>query len=56
MAAILLARRLAAPSGQALPAGAFTAAGHLGLADFAPEFARWGMVTDLEEGSAHAVG
>lgn len=56
MAAILLARRLAAAPGPALPVGAFTAAGHLALADFALEFARWGMVTDLEEGSTHAAG
>ncbi|WP_326543704.1 saccharopine dehydrogenase NADP-binding domain-containing protein [Pseudorhodoferax sp.] len=58
MAAILLARRLARRStaGPALPVGASTAAGHLALADFAPEFARWGMVTDVEERSTHAVG
>ncbi len=54
MAAILLARRLA--RGPALPVGASTAAGHLALADFAPEFARWGMQTDVEEVPAHAVG
>lgn len=54
MAAILLARRLA--RGPALPAGAFTAVGHLALADFAPEFERWGMRTDVEEGARHAVG
>ncbi|MGP1629845.1 MAG: saccharopine dehydrogenase NADP-binding domain-containing protein [Giesbergeria sp.] len=46
MAAIVLARRLAA--GAALPAGAYTSAGVLSLADFEPEFARWGMVTDVE--------
>jgi saccharopine dehydrogenase-like NADP-dependent oxidoreductase len=45
MAAILLARRIACDRA-ALPAGAFTAAGLLKLADFEPEFARWGMVTD----------
>lgn len=45
MATILLARRLAA--GDALATGAFTAAGLLSLHEFAPEFARWGMVTDI---------
>ena len=45
MAAILLARRLAA--GDALPTGAMTAAGLLPLDAFAPEFARWAMVTDV---------
>lgn len=45
MAAILLARRLA--RGQAGPAGAFTCMGLLPLADFEPEFARWGMSTDI---------
>ncbi len=47
MAAILLTRRLA--RGPALPVGAFTAAGHLALEDFTPEFARWGMQTDVEK-------
>lgn len=47
MAAILLARRLARD--EALPAGACAAAGLLSLSDFEPEFARWGMQTDLEE-------
>lgn len=47
MAAILLARRLA--RGQALPAGAVPCMGLLDLAEFAPEFARWGMVTDIVE-------
>ncbi|MGA0569397.1 saccharopine dehydrogenase NADP-binding domain-containing protein [Variovorax sp. VNK109] len=47
MAAILLTRRLA--RGPALPVGAFTAAGHLALQDFTPEFARWGMQTDVEK-------
>jgi hypothetical protein len=48
MAAVLLARRLAA--GQALPIGAHTSTSQLPLEAFAPEFARWGMVTDtLEE-------
>lgn len=45
MATILLSRRLAA--GDAPAAGAFTAAGLLPLHEFAPEFARWGMVTDI---------
>jgi saccharopine dehydrogenase-like NADP-dependent oxidoreductase len=44
MAAILLARKLA--RGEPLPTGACTAAGLLTLAEFEPEFARWGMVTD----------
>jgi hypothetical protein len=47
MAAILLARRLAAPFPRApLPVGACTATGLLTLAEFAPKFARWGMTTD----------
>jgi saccharopine dehydrogenase-like NADP-dependent oxidoreductase len=45
MAAILLARRLA--RGDALPIGAHACAGLLTLPEFEPEFARWGMVTDL---------
>ncbi|MDH0863357.1 saccharopine dehydrogenase NADP-binding domain-containing protein [Mitsuaria sp. GD03876] len=45
MAAILLARRLA--RGEALPIGAHACIGLLALADFQPEFDRWGMVTDL---------
>jgi saccharopine dehydrogenase-like NADP-dependent oxidoreductase len=45
MAAILLARRLA--RGDALPVGAHACAGLLTLPEFAPEFARWGMVTDV---------
>lgn len=53
MAAILLARRLAAPCPRAaLPIGAHTAAGLLTLAQFAPEFARWGMTTDTLDESA----
>lgn len=44
MAAILLARRLARGGGP--PPGAHTAMGLLALDEFAPEFARWGMVTD----------
>ena len=47
MATILLARQLAA--GQALPTGAHTSTGLLPLAAFAPEFAKWGMVTDTVE-------
>lgn len=50
MAAILLARQLA--SGQALPIGAHTSTGLLPLAAFAPEFAKWGMVTDVVEEDA----
>lgn len=45
MAAILLARRLA--GGEHLPAGAYPCLSLHALADFAPEFARWGMVTDV---------
>ncbi|WP_010459799.1 saccharopine dehydrogenase NADP-binding domain-containing protein [Acidovorax radicis] len=45
MAAILLARQLAA--GQPLPNGAHTSTSLLPLAAFAPEFAKWGMVTDV---------
>jgi Saccharopine dehydrogenase NADP binding domain len=44
MAAILLARRLA--RGEGLPTGASSCMNRLRLADFEPEFARWGMVTD----------
>lgn len=47
MAAILLARQLAA--GQRLPTGAHTSTSLLPLAAFAPEFAKWGMVTDIVE-------
>jgi hypothetical protein len=47
MAAIVLARRLAA--GRAVPIGASACAGHLTLSDFEPEFARWGMRTDIVE-------
>lgn len=47
MPAILLARRLA--RGEAFPVGAFTAAGWLELYEFESEFARWGMVTDIDE-------
>jgi saccharopine dehydrogenase-like NADP-dependent oxidoreductase len=45
MAAILLARRLA--RGDALPIGAHACVGLLTLAEFEPELARWGMVTDV---------
>ena len=45
MAAILLARRLA--SSLTLLSGAQICMGLLSLADFAPEFAKWGMVTDV---------
>jgi saccharopine dehydrogenase-like NADP-dependent oxidoreductase len=45
MAAILLARQLAA--GDPFEAGAFTSTGQLALADFAPEFSKWNMVTEL---------
>jgi hypothetical protein len=47
MPAILLARRLAHGDGPA--PGAHAATGLLPLADFAPEFERWGMVTDIED-------
>jgi hypothetical protein len=47
MAAILLARQLAAGDGPA--PGAHTAAGLLPLPAFAPEFKRWGMQTDIVE-------
>lgn len=52
MATILLARKLAAGDGMA--AGAFTAAGLLTLDEFEPEFARWGMVTDVIDESPPA--
>jgi saccharopine dehydrogenase-like NADP-dependent oxidoreductase len=45
MAAILLARRLAAGEGPA--PGAYAAVGLLALDEFAPEFARWGMQVDM---------
>jgi saccharopine dehydrogenase-like NADP-dependent oxidoreductase len=45
MAAILLARRLA--RGDALAVGAHACAGLVTLPEFEPEFARWGMVTDV---------
>ena len=46
MAAILLARRLA--SNNRMAAGAFACMSLLDLAEFKPEFDRWGMVTDTE--------
>lgn len=52
MAAIVLARRLA--GGNAMAAGAFTAAGLLSLDEFEPEFARWGMATDIIDEMAEA--
>lgn len=45
MAAILLARRLA--HGHTMAAGAHACMGLIGLDDFGPEFARWGMQTDI---------
>lgn len=51
MAAILLARRLA--RGDALPSGAMPCMGLLALEAFEPEFARWGMRTDLVTEEAH---
>lgn len=55
MATILLARKLAA--GVPMETGAFTAAGLLSLHEFEPEFARWGMVTDIvDEAPAAAPG
>jgi len=47
MAAILLARKLA--RGELSARGAFACIGFLGLADFEPEFARWGITTVIEE-------
>jgi saccharopine dehydrogenase-like NADP-dependent oxidoreductase len=52
MAAILLARGLA--NGQAPPIGAMACIGLLSLPEFAPEFARWGMVTDIVDGQHDA--
>jgi len=50
MAAILMARKLA--SGEIATHGAHPCMGFLGLADFEPEFARWGMQTVVEEHAA----
>jgi hypothetical protein len=47
MAAILLARRLA--SGEQMPVGARACVGLHALSEFTPEFAKWGMVTDVVE-------
>lgn len=47
MAAILLARRLA--DGEPMACGAYACVGFNKLADFAPEFAKWGMATDVVE-------
>ena len=49
MAAILLARKLA--RGEAMARGAHACMGLLTLADFEPEFARWGMQIDVVEGA-----
>lgn len=54
MAAILLARKLAV--GHALPTGARPCMGLLTLEDFAPEFARWGTLTDVVEEAPTAQG
>lgn len=45
MASIQLARMLA--RGESMPTGAYACMGRLQLADFEPEFARWGMVTEI---------
>lgn len=45
MATILLVRQMA--RGQCLAPGAYTSTGLVSLAAFAPEFAKWGMVTDV---------
>ena len=45
MAAILLARRLA--QGEPMAPGAYPCVSRHTLAEFRPEFAKWGMVTDL---------
>jgi NAD(P)-dependent dehydrogenase (short-subunit alcohol dehydrogenase family) len=47
MAAVLMARKLA--TGEITMSGAHPCMGFLGLADFEPEFARWGMQTVVEE-------
>jgi hypothetical protein len=49
MAAILLARRLAA--GEPMQPGARACVGLHTLSEFTPEFAKWGMVTDVVEES-----
>ena len=50
MAAILMARKLA--RGEIAINGAHPCMGFLSLADFEPEFARWGMQTVVEEHAA----
>jgi Saccharopine dehydrogenase NADP binding domain len=50
MAAILLARRLA--RGELIGLGAQACMGLVALFEFAPEFARWGMVTEVVEEEA----
>lgn len=47
MAAILLARRLA--RNELSETGAYTGLGWLSLSDFEPEFAKWGMLTDVTD-------
>lgn len=47
MPAILLARKLA--RGHGIEPGASACVGMLGLADFEPEFQRWGMATEIHE-------
>jgi hypothetical protein len=51
MAAILLAQRLARK--EITETGAHTSMGWLRLSDFEPEFAKWGMVTDIIEEDSH---
>jgi NAD(P)-dependent dehydrogenase (short-subunit alcohol dehydrogenase family) len=50
MPAILLARRIA--SGERMEAGAHACLGFVKLAEFAPEFSRWGIRTRIEESTA----
>ena len=47
MSAIILARGLA--SGKITGTGAHTATGRFSLSDYAPEFSKWGMLTDVVE-------
>ncbi len=49
MAAIILARRLAKK--ELAQVGAYTSIGWLNLSEFAPEFAKWQMITDVIEES-----
>lgn len=51
MPAILLTRRLA--RGELTATGAHTSLDWLRLADFAPEFAKWNMLTDMVEEAPH---